>query len=262
MKNFLLYITPRKNWWDKYERNLAQLVKIQIDNSIDLGWKREDIILVTNFDYEYNGVKARIIDDSHYCEHWNKSSKVSVIISLLKDGTVKPGELWWFHDFDAFQVHPITEEEINNQMGYAVVGFTDYGWFKKWNTGSIFFKKNSVKVFEWLRNELYKLQTDEERALVSLTNKNYQNIDGYIKRLNVTYNFPGCLSGERHLNITVPMATKPIKVLHFHPEYKYWGKYINFLHVMCGQNRLNLDLVGNRLLKHFKKHLPKLCPKK
>lgn len=260
MKNFLLYITPKKRWWDKYERHLATLVKIQIDNSIDLGWKREDIVLVTNFEYEYNGVKAMVIDDSFYCDHWNKSSKVSVIIYMLKSGMVKPNELWWFHDFDAFQVHPITEEELD--LGHSVIGFTDYGWQKKWNTGSIFFKKNSVKVFEWLRNELYKLQTDEERALVSLTRRNYQNINSYIKRLNVTYNLPGSLNGQRQLHVTIPMATKPVKVLHFHPEYSYSFNKINFLVGMCGDNKLKLDLVGPRLLKIFEKHLPQFCPKK
>jgi len=260
MKNLLLYITPHKRFKDRLERNLPALAKIQIDNSLDLGWKPEDIVLITNFPYEYNGIKARVIDDSHYCEHWEKSSKVSVIISLLKDGTVKPGELWWFHDFDAFQVYPITEEELD--LGYAVVGFTDYGWQKKWNTGSIFFKKDSVKVFEWLRNELYKLQTDEERALMSLTGRNYQYINSYYKRLNVTYNFPGGLNGERKMATTVPMATKPIKILHFHPEYSYMSNKINLLKGMCGENRLNLNLVSDRLLKIFRKHLPDLCPKK
>ena len=258
----MLWIHPKKKFWDRLERHMPELAKIQIDNSIDLGWKREDIILVTNFPYEYNGVKARVIDDSHYCEHWGKSSKVSVIISLLKDGTVKPGELWWFHDFDAFQVHPITKEEINEQLDGLPTGFTDYGWQKKWNTGSIFFKYGTEKVFEWLRNELYKLQTDEERALVSLTRKNYQNINGYIKRLNVTYNLPGSLNGQRRLHITVPMATKPIKVLHFHPEYSYSYNKINFLVGLCGDNKLKLDLIGPRLLKIFEKHLPQFCPKK
>jgi len=260
MKNLLLWIHPKKTFWDKYERNLPALVKIQIDNSLDLGWKREDIVLVTNFPYEYNGIKARVIEDSYYCEHWGKSSKIPVIIKLLKDGTVKPGELWWFHDFDAFQVHPITEEEL--ELGYAVVGFTDYGWFKKWNTGSIFFKKNSIKVFEWLRNELQKLQIDEERALESLTKRNYQYINSYYKRLNITYNFPCGLNGQRRLHITEPMATKPIKILHFHPEYSYSYNKINLLNGICGDNELKINFVGDRLLKIFKKHLPHLCPKK
>jgi len=262
MKNLMLWIHPKKRFWDRLERNLPELVKIQIDNSLDLGWKRKDIVLVTNFEYEYNGVKALVIDDSHYCEHWGKSSKVSVLIYLLKAGIVKPKELWWFHDFDAFQVHSILEEEINEQLGMLPVGFTDYGWQKKWNTGSIFFKQGSVKVFEWIRNELYRLQTDEERALVALTRRNYQYINNYLIRLNVTYNLPACLNGQRRLHITVPMANKPIKVLHFHPEYSYSRNKINFLVGMCGDNKLKIDLIGDRLLKIFKKHLPRLCPKK
>ena len=260
MKNLLLYVNPKKRFDDRLDRNLAALVKIQIDNSISLGWKRKDIVLVTNFPYEYNGVKSLVIEDSHYCAHWEKSSKVSVIIHLLKSGIVKPRELWWFHDFDAFQIHPITVEEL--ELGYAVVGFTDYGWMSKWNTGSIFFKQGSVKVFEWLRNELYRLQTDEERGLVALTKRNYQNINSYLKRLNVTYNMPGSLNGQRRLHVTYPMATKPVKVLHFHPEYTYSRRRINFLVGMCGENSLKVDFVGPRLLKIFKKHLPHMFPKK
>jgi len=259
MKNLLLFINPKKKFQDRLERNLDALVKIQIDNSISLGWGRKDIVLVTNFDYEYNGVKALVIEDSHYCKHWEKSTKVSVIIYLIKSGMVGSRELWWFHDFDAFQVHPITVKELD--LGHAVVGFTDYGWQQKWNTGSIFFKKNSIKVFEWLRNELYRLQTDEERALVALTKRNYQYINSYLKRLNVTYNFPGSLNGQRQLHVTYPMANKPVKVLHFHPEYTYSRQRINFLVGMCGENKLKVDLVGPRLLKIFKKHLPHMFPK-
>lgn len=256
----MLYINPRKTFKDRLDKNLSAMVKIQIDNSISLGWARKDIILVTNFEYEYNGVKAMIVEDSHYCEHWEKSTKVSVIIHLIKSGIVGPREVWWFHDFDAFQVNPITTKEL--ELGYAPVGFTDYGFLRKWNTGSIFFKRNSLKVFEWLRNELYRLQTDEERGLVALTKRNYKNINSYIKRLNVTYNLPGSLNGQRQLHVTIPMAIKPIKVIHFHPEYTYSGNKINFLIGLCGENKLKLDLIGDRLLKIFRDHLPHLCPKK
>ena len=50
MKQLLIYIGPT----DKFDDEHEVLTKIQIDNSLDLGWKKEDILLVTNFPYEYN----------------------------------------------------------------------------------------------------------------------------------------------------------------------------------------------------------------
>lgn len=255
MKNLMIYINPRKKFFDEKR----YLVKIQIDNSLDLGWKPEDIVLVTNFPYEYKGVTALVAPDDLYVEHWEKSSKVSAIIWLIKKGYVKQGELWWFHDFDAFEAYKITEEEL--ELGYAVAGFTDYGYMRKWNTGSIFFKKDALKIFEWMRNALYRLQCDEERSLKYLTDKNYQYINNFYKRMNITYNFPGCLNGERKMSMTYPLANKPVKVLHFHPTYTYWYTVkLNFLKVMLGHNRLNINFIPDRLFKIFKTHIPELCP--
>jgi hypothetical protein len=52
MKNLLIYISPEHKFLPEYDK----LVRIQIDNSLELGWKKEDIMLVTNFIFEYNGV--------------------------------------------------------------------------------------------------------------------------------------------------------------------------------------------------------------
>ena len=60
MKNLLVYVSPNKQFDDEHKI----LAKIQIDNSLDLGWKKEDIILATNFDYEYRGIKSVIVDDN------------------------------------------------------------------------------------------------------------------------------------------------------------------------------------------------------
>lgn len=250
MKNLMIYINPKREFWDEKK----DLVKIQIDNSLNLGWKRKDIVLVTNFPYNYKRIKSMVLDDALFCDVHDKASKINAILHMLHYGIIKGDELWWFHDFDAYQLAPINEEEID--LAGTDTGLTDYGWLRKFNTGSIFFKAGSRKLFEWTRNELYRLKTDEERALRSLTGRNYKNINAMYKRLNVTYNFPACLNGERMLPVTIKMAKKPIKVIHFHPVYKG----VNYIRVMSGQNRLNLNLIPKRLMKTFKKHLPDLCP--
>lgn len=52
MKNLLIYTNADK----EFSEENKTLVKIHIDNSLELGWDRKDILLYTNFPYEYNGV--------------------------------------------------------------------------------------------------------------------------------------------------------------------------------------------------------------
>ena len=62
MKNVMIYnkINDKPRWTDE---DLFQSFRAQIDNSIERGWKREDIIIGTNFDFEYNGVKNKLLTD-------------------------------------------------------------------------------------------------------------------------------------------------------------------------------------------------------
>lgn len=194
----MIYINPRKGFDDEHTR----LAEIQIDNSLKY-WRPEDILLVTNFPYEYKRVKTSVVDDDLYCTVHDKASKINTVIHLLINGL---NDFVWLHDFDTFQLEPINIELDKD------IGFTDYGWSPKWNTGSIFFKPSSLDVFKWLRDAVYKYKTDEERALMILTKENYNNINSRYRRLNITYNF-----GMRHIDKNLSIVEKPIKVVHFHP---------------------------------------------
>jgi len=65
----------------KFGENDGKMVEIQIDNSLDY-WKLEDIMLVTNFPFEYNGVRAIFIPDSLCCSVNVKTSKIGIIVYL------------------------------------------------------------------------------------------------------------------------------------------------------------------------------------
>lgn len=246
----MIYINPKKQFLGE----TRDIIKIQIDNSLDLGWNPEDIVLATNFPYEYNGIKAIEVDDSHFRDFDTKSGKISVIIHLIASGVVRSGELWWFHDLDAYQLLPIEENEID--LGGKGVGFTYYGWKEYWNTGSIFFTKDALKVFSWMRNVFDQKKINEEPALMWLTKKNYKNINDLYQIMNNTYNFPASRSGEKYLEITTKNASMPIKVLHFGPLVL---DGVNYLWVNRGHNRMGLYLITDRLLKIFRKHIPELC---
>lgn len=161
MKNLMIYLNPEKKFLD----NTEELVKRQIDNSLKLSWKKEDIIFLTNFPYEYHGVKAMVID--------NKANKADVIFHLLEQRIVKEAEIWWFHDLDVLQLHPIKGSEID--LEGTTAGFIDFS--------SFFFRKGANKLFEWIRNRAIRRNTDESAALTSLAQTNYRNINTMYKKL-------------------------------------------------------------------------------
>ena len=195
MKNILIYISPYKKFLDDGWGEVDKLVKIQIDNSLSLGWQREDILLVTNFDYEYNGIKALVIGDENYCDFSPTASKINSIITLFDLGLIKDG-IYWFHDLDAFQLTGITESEVEQELGDADMGITDYGLTTmnklrnlRWSTGTIFFKKGSKDIFDNWREEIYRYQANEEIILLEiLKKKRNQSLIERIKRMNITYN--------------------------------------------------------------------------
>src|SRR6266404_934954 len=149
MKNLLVYIHPEKI----FVYGTDALIRVQIDNSLELGWKRENILLVTNFDYQYNGVKAMVIGDENYCVHGPTSSTINAINTLF-DLEVIGDDLYWFHNIDAFQL----EENIELDLGVADMATTDsvdvfaegdkYFGAHRWDNAVIYFKKSSRDIFE------------------------------------------------------------------------------------------------------------------
>lgn len=195
MKNLLIYISPDK----QFNKENSSYLKIQIDNSLNY-WQLADIVLVTNFSYEYHGVKATIIP----FEKNVLFNKFEVIIYLLENKIIN--ELTWFHDTEAWQIAPL------NLVLNKELGLTDYGWSNRWNGGSMFFDSRSLDIFKWLQNDVDQRHTNDESALMNLTKHNYNNINSRIERLNITYNL-----GKRHINENLVIADKPVRVVHFHP---------------------------------------------
>ena len=72
-------ITDKPRWTDE---DLFQSFRAQIDNSIERGWKREDIIIGTNFDFEYNGVKNKLLTD--VCEENPFCNKFYGMLELMQ----------------------------------------------------------------------------------------------------------------------------------------------------------------------------------
>jgi len=228
IENLLVYVRPEKKFIGEHD----VLAKVQIDNAISLGQK-DNIVLITNFDYEYNGVKSIVVGDENYCAARPRSIKTSIIPYLIKQNIIEKDKIYWNHDLDAYQLENIEDSELG--LDGFDAGFTTYGWKDRWCLGSDFIKSGAKDIFEWLRDSIFS-NLEDETALGNITKRNTHNINTRIKKMNITYQI-----GMRNIKYNYEIADKPIKVLHFHPSKP--GLLEQFI-----------PLMSNRLIEIFKHH--------
>ncbi len=257
----MIFINPTKTFTNtsvKYWRDeTAILIKIQIDNSLELGWDRKDILLVTNFDYEYNGVKSLVVGDENYYATKPTASKITTILTLFNQGLIK-NELYWFHDFDAFELEKIIEEELEldgYDLGMAEYGVTTYNpeHNGRLSTGSMFFTNRTQDIFERIKYGSDMRTCNEEISLLMMVRRNNCKINNRMKRMDVTYNFA---TRKRNFDKTYEVAKKPLKVIHFHPlDIRQIDNGNNNMAVcVYGKNSLGKSIIPTRLINLFTKH--------
>lgn len=205
MKNLFMWLSANH----EFSPEASNLVKIQIDNCQRLGLKQEDVLLITNFPYEYNGIKAIEVGDEHYCTVRPRSTNTTIIPALIDMGIIQPGHIYWDHDFDAFQVNQITEEELGLENYFT--GLTDYGWKPRLCMGSFFVKAES-KDFYSLVKPIVEQDIEDEDAVKMVIDANPELAKG-VKMMNITYNI-----GQRKVEDNLARANHNPKVFHFHPS--------------------------------------------
>ena len=246
MKNLLIYTGPQK----KFSEEDAILAKIQIDNSLDLGWKKEDIVLATDFPFKYNGVSSLLVPDGLYYDFDKTANKSIVLVYLLQMGLIEPRKLYWCHDFDAFENYSIDEAQLGLQD--FDLGLTHYTYKPEWQFSSLFLRNTSKDILELLditiRNRPYQ-NRNNEKTLTWLIKYNKIDPKRY-KRMNVTYNIM-----KKYLQIIYPEAITPLRVLHFRPSDKDPQLPDTTLDMfMYGKNSLKIPLISDRLIKIFNYH--------
>ena len=243
MKNILVYINPQK----QLDKQSEILFKIQIDNNYELGWKKEDILFITNFDYEYNGIRATVIGDEYYCDYSPISTKVSAIVGAFNHGLIKE-DLYWLHDLDVFQAEVMTESEID--IGRWDMAMCSFRKHMKWSGGSIFFKNTARDIFVKTNKLMYqtRLLIDEE-AMTEVSN-NDERIYNRIKKMNISYNLV-----PFNIRTCYKMAIKPLKVVHFNPfEGVRQLQIVSAFDFYKGNNKINTPLISPRLLRIFERY--------
>jgi hypothetical protein len=237
MINLYIYLSNEKKPY--FSKEAEKLVKIQIENSLHLGWGKEDILLVTNFDYEYLGIKATKID-SDLC--WNpKANKIWAIVYMFDNDMINDN--MFFHDLDAFQLYPFFNTP--NDVGQIDLAFPNYGHREKYNTGIIFFSSQSKDIFKDLKTFMIKNKSrDEEEGLMDMfdmgKNKKYTN---RFKILDIKYNVGKHYTEKKFIEAKTPM------IIHFHPE-----KQRNYNFYCLGENELKKPLINKDLIKLIEKH--------
>jgi len=293
MQNVIMWVIPQQagGYKFRYRGNFQRVknhLKLQIHNSIQLGWPKEDIIVITNFPFQHMGVKAHVLDE--VCGWSAFANKLIFVNEMIKQGVINDN--FWFHDADAYQLEPFNFPEECKDVGFVrhAVGRS------KPQGASSFYRKEAFDIVSAIADMIKLFRpTKEESFFPAFYNKrsgeksilkqrnNLAIVKGKIKKvkanggaeaalaklqkkaaikkkmakgaskyfgkfaerfcwLDYTYN----ISHQRMFTSKYRLATKPIKVLHFHTEYESCLRCYYY-----GINRHKVRVVDDRLEKLF-----------
>lgn len=269
----MIWLSPYKSFFDdRWGDESEKCIKIQIENSIHLGWKEEDIILVTNFEFQYQNVKSIVVPDYLITDIARGTpSKINALVYLFEQELIED-DIYWFHDLDAFQLKPIEIDIEKNciyltdygvcQQGpseYKKLGIKTKKWsaYKQWSTGSIFFGKHTYDIFKNIVHIVNENKINEEWAIAYLIRDKKSLFERRINKINISYNF--ALEKRDILTNYEKVTDLPIKVIHFHPADQKGVYYFDHprpspLNVCRGDNPMRVALMPERIRILFRKH--------
>ena len=235
MKNVLIYNIVNSK--ERYPKDtLVRTLQAQIDNSLELGWKVEDIVIGTNFEFEYMGVKAHQLDN--VCEYNPFVNKWYGMLELVEKGILK--EDFWFHDQDNWQLYPIEFPSFDGEIAGCTYVFTP-----EWNTASMFIKKSAVNILQYIKEFM-----DLNHELNLFSDENYiailraqTEVSPYLSTINNEYNV-GITKMEDRYNA----ENKPVKVIGVKPENK------QDIEKLQGVNLVQARLLTDEILTIFGKY--------
>ena len=206
------------------------ILKAQIDNILDCGWKADDIILVANVDYEFLGVKAIKAQLNDKCLTGSKMFGVEFAL----DNNLIGDEILWAKDLDVWSNIKFPAPKMKE------IGITTYST-PKLNGGSVFWRSSAIDIVKHVIAEINKGEEKEEPTLNRLLKKEYRH---RITVLNTTYNV-GC-SG---FFPRAYMADKPIKACHLNPTNRIaWETH------RLNRDGMNIVSVSSRLEMVLRKY--------
>ena len=222
---------------NRYKKeNIETLIQAQIENSLESHWAKKDIILLTNFDYEFLDIKSIKIDLNNFC---HTGSKIFGMKWLFDNDITD--DIVWSHDLDAWQSVSF------NPPDFKDVGIACYST-SKYNGGSIFWKKEAKDIVSKIVEIITLNKENKEEPTLNkiLKSKKYKN---RITNVNNTFNV-GCSGYAKRYNRSI----KPIHVCHFHPyNNTAWETHA------LDRNGLDNKGISNRLEHLLRKYYPNLA---
>ena len=245
-------------------------IRLQIENSIEMGWDINDIIPITNFPLEHMGVKCYQAES--FCDWSSFANKLVVVNEMIQKGVITDNI--WLHDCDCYQLVPFDFPAECKDWGY-----TRHDPKRDKNQGaSGFFRKEGYDIVKKIAEEIqicrapreelflpifytpmktHKREAREQYVSVNehLTDHKFlmkkRSLDNYgifadrFSFLDYTYN----LGIVKYFKRKYKHATKPIKALHFHIELDIPKKCFLF-----GENVYNIKVVTDKLEHLLKKY--------
>jgi hypothetical protein len=193
-------VVANKQETKSYRRESVEtLIKAQIENSFQVGIDPNDIVLLTNFTYEFMGVEAIKMPLNDFCL---TGSKMFALKWYLENFSVE--ETVHAHDLDCWANWPYEEPKFKD------VGIAQYS-NDKYNGGSIFWKSSAKDIIDAIINTIVKENLGREEPTLNRVLKDKKFKDR-VTIVDNTFNV-GCSGFVKRYE----RSYKPIRILHFHP---------------------------------------------
>jgi hypothetical protein len=141
MKNVVVYTIhdDLSKSWKRAENKLNAInyINFQIENSLRVGWKKEDICIITNFQHSFMGVDVIALNDEYFSGFLGscmcKYIGVRYALNAYNDSV-------YLKDHDCFEITKVPGEEILGNYDFVCCGKE-----KKISDQSSFFSVNMIQ---------------------------------------------------------------------------------------------------------------------
>lgn len=209
MKQVMIYnqIRTTDHGGQRYiDDELRNFLQCQIDISLHLGWAIEDIILGTNFEFEYRGIKSHILTD--ICEWSGFHNFWYGAIELMERGILQ--EDFWLHDHDSWPIRKFDFPEYSGEIAGC-----EYQGTQEWNCASIYCKQSSLQTLQYIKDALIlnrEVPMSSDEVMIAILRHNANPIQHRLTSIDTRYNV-----GVTHGSKRLAAATRPINVVSFNP---------------------------------------------
>lgn len=146
--------------------HITDSLRFHIDNLESNRWNKDQLIIKTNFLFEYKGISNVFFNDDNNRIPQNLFlTKFLAIYETLQE---YPNEIIWFHDVDTFQLKPFNLFDIESLLCNLDILYCNY-WpgYPRPQGASVFYKgmtKNIEDIYSVVINNI-KLSYDDEQIL-------------------------------------------------------------------------------------------------